>query len=96
MTIQVHYKTKKELKNNIGSELDYTETNIFKNDYYYSKSKKQNIKFADMHIDHFLRAFKLHKEDKSKVDIETAELIEQLKKQMKKINKLRGIYELAG
>ena len=33
MTIQVHYKTKKDLKNNIGSELDYTETNIFKDEY---------------------------------------------------------------
>ncbi len=33
MTIQVHYKTKKELKNNVGSELDYTETNIFKDEY---------------------------------------------------------------
>ena len=33
MTIQVHYKTKKELKNNIGLELDYTETNIFKDEY---------------------------------------------------------------
>ena len=33
MTIQVHYKTKKDLKNSIGSELNYTETNIFKNEY---------------------------------------------------------------
>tara|TARA_R110000823_G_scaffold25915_1_gene76205 strand:+ start:294 stop:485 length:192 start_codon:yes stop_codon:yes gene_type:complete len=33
MTIQLYYKTKKELKNNIGSELDYTETNIFKDEY---------------------------------------------------------------
>ena len=33
MTIQVHYKTKKDLKNNVGSELDYTETNIFKDEY---------------------------------------------------------------
>jgi len=33
MTIQVHYKTKKELKNNIGSELDYSETNMFKDEY---------------------------------------------------------------
>jgi len=33
MTITVHYKTKKELKNNVGSELDYTETNIFKDEY---------------------------------------------------------------
>ena len=33
MTIQVHYKTKKDLKSNIGQELDYTETNIFKNEY---------------------------------------------------------------
>ena len=33
MTIQVHYKTKKDLKNSIGSELNYTETNIFKDEY---------------------------------------------------------------
>ena len=33
MTIQVNYKTKKDLKNNIGQELDYTETNIFKDEY---------------------------------------------------------------
>ena len=33
MTIQVHYKTKKDLKNNIGKELNYKETNIFKNEY---------------------------------------------------------------
>jgi len=31
--MQVQYKTKKELKNNIGSELDYSETNIFKDEY---------------------------------------------------------------
>lgn len=33
MTIQLYYKTKKDLKNNIGSELDYSETNIFKDEY---------------------------------------------------------------
>ena len=33
MTIKLYYKTKKELKNNIGSELDYSETNMFKNEY---------------------------------------------------------------
>ena len=33
MTITVHYNTKKDLKNNIGSELDYSETNIFKDEY---------------------------------------------------------------
>ena len=33
MTIQLYYKTKKELKNNVGSELDYSETNIFKDEY---------------------------------------------------------------
>ena len=33
MTLQLYYKTKKELKKNIGSELDYSETNIFKNEY---------------------------------------------------------------
>ena len=33
MTLHLYYKTKKELKKNIGSELDYSETNIFKNEY---------------------------------------------------------------
>ena len=33
MTIQVNYKTKKELKNNIGNELDYIETSIFGSEY---------------------------------------------------------------
>ena len=33
MTIQVHYKTKKDLKNSIGSELNYT-GNIFKDEYW--------------------------------------------------------------
>lgn len=33
MTIQVNYSTKKNLKNNVGKELDYTETNIFKDEY---------------------------------------------------------------
>tara|TARA_R110000824_G_scaffold134494_2_gene297487 strand:+ start:31 stop:222 length:192 start_codon:yes stop_codon:yes gene_type:complete len=33
MTITVHYNTKRDLKNNVGSELDYTETNIFKDEY---------------------------------------------------------------
>ena len=34
MTIQlINYKTKKDLKSNIGQELNYKETNIFKNEY---------------------------------------------------------------
>ena len=33
MTLSLYYKTKKELKNNIGSELEYSETNIFKDEY---------------------------------------------------------------
>lgn len=33
MTLQLYYKTKKELKKNIGSTLDYSETNIFKSEY---------------------------------------------------------------
>jgi len=33
MTIQVNYKTKKELKNNIGNELNYIETSIFGDEY---------------------------------------------------------------
>ena len=33
MTLSLYYKTKKQLKNSVGSELNYTETNIFKNEY---------------------------------------------------------------
>tara|TARA_R110000787_G_scaffold44383_1_gene108914 strand:+ start:312 stop:503 length:192 start_codon:yes stop_codon:yes gene_type:complete len=33
MTITVHYNTKKDLKNNVGQELEYNETNIFKDEY---------------------------------------------------------------
>ena len=57
---------------------------------YFSKSKGMNIKIGDMHIDHFLRSLKLHKKDKSKVDIETAATIEQLKKTLTKIKKIAG------
>ena len=33
MTLILHYKTKKDLKNNIGQSLNYTETSIFGNQY---------------------------------------------------------------
>jgi len=33
MTVILHYKTKKELKENIGQSLNYTETSIFGNEY---------------------------------------------------------------
>ena len=33
MTIQVNYPTKKELKNNIGKRLSYTETSFFGDEY---------------------------------------------------------------
>jgi len=39
------------------------------NNYYYSKSRDLNIKFGDMHIDHFLRSLSLDKEKKSERDI---------------------------
>jgi hypothetical protein len=56
--------------------------------YYFSKSKGINIKFGDMHIDHFLRSLSLDKEKKSKRDIETAKLILKQKKTLKKIERL--------
>ncbi len=58
------------------------------NNYYYSKSKDLNIKFGDMHIDHFLRSLSLDKEKKSERDIETAKLILKQKKTLKKIERL--------
>ena len=33
MTVILHYKTKKELKENVGQPLNYTETSIFGNEY---------------------------------------------------------------
>ena len=58
------------------------------NNYYYSKSKGVNIKFGDMHIDHFLRSLSLDKEKKDTRDIETAKLILKQKKTLKKIERL--------
>ena len=58
------------------------------NNYYYSKSRDLNIKFGDMHIDHFLRSLSLNKEKKSERDIETAKLILKQKKTLKKIERL--------
>jgi uncharacterized protein (DUF305 family) len=65
---------------------DTTET--LENNYYYSKSKGINIKFGDMHIDHFLRALKLDKVEKSLNDIQTVEIINKQKKTLKKIERL--------
>ena len=56
--------------------------------YYYSRSKGINIKFGDMHIDHFLRSLSLDKEKKDTRDIETAKLILKQKKTLKKIERL--------
>ena len=56
--------------------------------YYFSKSKGINIKFGDMHIDHFLRSLSLDKEKKDTMDIETAKLILKQKKTLKKIERL--------
>ena len=58
------------------------------NNYYYSKSKGVNIKFGDMHIDHYLRSLSLDKEKKDTRDIETAKLILKQKKTLKKIERL--------
>lgn len=58
--------------------------------YYFSKSKGINIKIGEMHIDHFLRSIKIQKKTKSKIDIETAETIEQLKKTLTKIKRIAG------
>ena len=58
--------------------------------YYFSKSKGINIKIGEMHIDHFLRSIKIEKKTKSKIDIETAETIEQLKKTLTKIKRIAG------
>lgn len=63
-------------------------TATLNNNYYYSKSKGINIKFGDMHIDHFLRALKLDKVEKSLNDIQTVEIINQQKKTLKKIKRL--------
>ena len=56
--------------------------------YYFSKSKGINIKFGDMHIDHFLRAFKIDDYQKKSVQDETQEIINQQKKTLKKIKRL--------
>ena len=56
--------------------------------YYFLKSKGINIKFGDMHIDHFLRSLSLDKEKKDTRDIETAKLILKQKKTLKKIERL--------
>ena len=58
------------------------------NNYYYSISKGINIKFGDMHIDHFLRSLKLEKVEKSFNDIKTVEIINKQKKTLKKIKRL--------
>jgi uncharacterized protein (DUF305 family) len=58
------------------------------NNYYYSKSKGINIKFADMHIDHFLRSLKIDKVEKSLNDIQTVEIINKQKQTLKKIKRL--------
>tara|TARA_B100000900_G_C20075711_1_gene511949 strand:- start:151 stop:420 length:270 start_codon:yes stop_codon:yes gene_type:complete len=65
---------------------DTTET--LENNYYYSKSKGINIKFGNMHIDHFLRALKLDKVEKSLNDIQTVEIINKQKETLKKIERL--------
>ena len=58
------------------------------NNYYFSKSKGVNIKFGDMHIDHFLRAFKIDDHQKKSVQDETQEIINQQKKTLRKIKRL--------
>ena len=55
-----------------------------KNKFYYSKSKGVNIAIGDMHIDHFLRAFKIDDHQKKSVQDETQEIIQQQKRHLKK------------
>lgn len=55
---------------------------------YYSKSKGANIAIGDMHIDHFLRAFKIKDYQKKSIDFETQEVIDQQKKTLSKIKRL--------
>lgn len=62
--------------------------NTLKNKFYYSKSKGVNIAIGDMHIDHFLRAFKIDDHQKKSIQDETQEIIEQQKKTLKKIKRL--------
>ena len=63
-------------------------TEILENNYYYSKSKKKEIKFAEMHIDHFLRSLSLETDKKDKRDLETAKLILKQKNTLKKVERL--------
>jgi len=58
------------------------------NNYYFSKSKGVNIKFGDMHIDHFLRSLSLDTGKKDKRDLETARLILKQKQTLKNIERL--------
>lgn len=62
--------------------------NTLKNKFYYSKSKGVNIAIGEMHIDHFLRAFKIDDHQKKSIQDETQEIIEQQKKTLKKIKRL--------
>ena len=62
--------------------------NTLKNKFYYSKSKGVNIAIGDMHIDHFLRAFKIDDHQKKSVQDETQEIINQQKKTLRKIKRL--------
>ena len=59
------------------------------NTIYYSKSKGVNIAIGDMHIDHFLRAFKIENyQEKTSVEDQTQKVIEQQKQTLKKIQKV--------
>ena len=62
--------------------------NTLKNKFYYSKSKGVNIAIGDMHIDHFLRAFKIDDHQKKSIQDETQQIIQQQKKTLKKIKRL--------
>ena len=58
------------------------------NKFYYSKSKGVNIAIGNMHIDHFLRAFKIDEHQKKSIQDETQAIIQQQKKTLKKIKRL--------
>ena len=61
----------------------------------FSKSKNQEIRLGNMHIDHLLRSLNLNgflNFNKTKTEIETEQLIEKLKATFVKINNLeRGV-----
>ena len=67
--------------------------NTLNNKFYYSKSKGVNIAIGDMHIDHFLRAFKIDDYQKKSVQDETQEIINQQKKMQLELKGIENSYK---